>query len=167
MVENIRKAFVPSIIEIGEIKVIGLKCLTSNSDNKTNRTVAKLWENLSLRLSELHDQTPARRIGAMTFPPVFTPGTSEFTYFAGFEAKEDDPVPSGMATEMIPGGKYAVFTHKGAVSGIDAIYEFYNNEWLPQSGYAGTGGIEFEVYDERFTGFEDRESEIDVYFPIR
>nr|WP_281272074.1 GyrI-like domain-containing protein [Paenibacillus flagellatus] len=161
------KAIVPEIIDMEERKLIGLSVRTSIRDNTANRTVARLWETVSQRLRDIPESISSRRVGALTFPSIFHPETSEFVYFAGYEARESEEAPAGMETQIVPSGRYVAFANDGLLSEIDFIYAYYNNVWLPQSGYEGTGGIEVELYEEAFAGVDRGKNEPIVCFPIR
>ena len=70
-------------------------------------------------------------------------------YVACFAVLDDQPVPASPAVQegTLPGGKYAVFTHKGPwATVVDTWMEGWNN-WFPTSGMAfRPGGYPLEIY---------------------
>ena len=55
--------------------------------------------------------------------------------------------PTGeIGTQDIPGGSYAVLTHKGPYSGLESVYHWLYSEWLPTSGREPRNQPPFEIY---------------------
>ena len=77
-------------------------------------------------------------------------GASPFRYTAGVETGADDPIPDGMVRVAVPGGRFAVFTHRGPISTFgETIAEIWLRA-IPAAGLKPTGAPDFELYDERF-----------------
>jgi AraC family transcriptional regulator len=63
----------------------------------------------------------------------------------------------------LPGGLFAVFSHKGPDS---SIFQYIYTQWLPQSGYVLDNRPHFEKLPSGYIpGHPDSEEEI--YIPIR
>ncbi|HHN64634.1 MAG TPA: GyrI-like domain-containing protein [Nitrospirae bacterium] len=65
--------------------------------------------------------------------------------------------------QTIPGGRYAVFLHKGPYDRFDETYNMIFSKWLPQSGERLRDVPSFEVYlnrDPRRTKPENLRTEI-------
>jgi AraC family transcriptional regulator len=65
--------------------------------------------------------------------------------------------------QTIAGGRYAVFLHKGAYSGLSELYRSIFAEWLPASGFTRRDSSCFEKYlnrDPRRTKPENLRTEI-------
>ncbi len=89
-------------------------------------------------------------------------GDGNFRYMAGMEW---DDVPDGMDTMDVPGGRYAVFTHKGTVGDLPkTIYSIWNKA-LPDHGIEPAVAPEFERYDERFDAVTGR-GEVEIWIPV-
>ena len=74
----------------------------------------------------------------------------------------------GLMKQVISGGKYAVFLHKGAYENFQQTYSYIFNEWLPESNHKLRDEQTcFEVYlnrDPRKTKSENLRTEI--YIPL-
>ena len=109
---------------------------------------------------------PGQR-GATTYGVVC--GSSQaaqtFEYMSGVEVETFDALPRELGRMRVPAQRYAVFTHRGHVSGLRATWAAIWGEWLPRSGQQPANTPDFERYDERFdprTGA----GEIEIWFPI-
>jgi predicted transcriptional regulator YdeE len=93
----------------------------------------------------------------------YDPETHTFEYLACFETEPGTRPPEGLTTRDIPEQEYAVIGC--TIKTIGAAYTFFNQEWLPASGYERAPGAEFELYDEAFQGGDN--DPIYMYFPIQ
>src|SRR5215467_10294331 len=77
---------------------------------------------------------------------------SSFGYLAGVEVSDLGGLPEGFGHLEIPAQRYAVFYHRGHVSGIARTMAAIIGEWLPSSGHtrATDGADFFERYGEEF-----------------
>jgi predicted transcriptional regulator YdeE len=92
-----------------------------------------------------------------------------YIYVAGFQS-EHEPLTIDMVRITVPAQKYAIFTHRGALNQpghtiADTFAEIYQT-WLPHYQLSSMRGIDFELYDERFIGPNNEQSEVDLYIPI-
>jgi AraC family transcriptional regulator len=88
-----------------------------------------------------------------------------FEYMCAIAVTDFAPLPADLGRVVILAQKYAVFTHAGDISGLQATWNSIWNEWLPASGYLPADVPDFEVYDDRFdpkTGL----GLIEIWFPI-
>ncbi len=70
-----------------------------------------------------------------------------------------------MVAHTISAGTFAVFTHRGPISGIgDTCREIYQ-QWLPASRYAPGDIADIEVYSARFNPESD-ESEMEYWVSV-
>lgn len=86
------------------------------------------------------------------------------TYMAGYEA--DGEALEGMSAINIPANRYAVFTHNGHVSAVDATLRYIWQIWVPRSGMILADGPDFERYDESFNE-ATQDGTIEFWVPIR
>ncbi|MEX3015558.1 AraC family transcriptional regulator [Gymnodinialimonas hymeniacidonis] len=143
----------PEIREHAPFRVVGLGTDVRGFDISA---VPGLWQSFAQRYLEIG-------------PPGVTYGVSydigeagDFHYMAGMEGPN---VPDGMKTVDIPGGRYAVFTHKGGIGDLPkTIYSIWNRA-LPDAGLEPAIAPEFERYDERFDPVTGR-GEVEIWIPL-
>ncbi|KYP14467.1 GyrI-like domain-containing protein [Flavihumibacter sp. CACIAM 22H1] len=94
----------------------------------------------------------------------FNPATP-FTKWALAEINDTTSLPPEIKVFGLPGGRYAVFQHKGAASSFDVTWKFIFHEWLPASGYQLDNRPHFEVLGNKYKN-NDPQSEEEVWIPI-
>jgi predicted transcriptional regulator YdeE len=83
-------------------------------------------------------------------PPEARSHPAELNYLAGVPFSSVPELPEGMASYSVPGGTFAMITHKGALSGLRATIESIH-KWVEENGYTEpTSWCDLELYDERF-----------------
>jgi AraC family transcriptional regulator len=92
---------------------------------------------------------------------------TKFKTMAAYEVADFEHVPAGMETLKVGNGKYALFTYKGAAPGVKDFYGNIFSVWLPENKLEMDMRSDFEVYDERFVGPMNPESEWDIYIPVK
>jgi AraC family transcriptional regulator len=88
-----------------------------------------------------------------------------FDYMCAIVVTDFESLPADLGRISIQAQQYAVFTHEGDISGLQATWNSIWNEWLPASGYGPADVPDFEVYDDRFdpkTGM----GLVEIWFPI-
>lgn len=93
--------------------------------------------------------------------------SGKLDYFIGIRETDAKGNCAGTVTLDIPGGVYAVFdtpstTHFNFVNTIHRTWEYIGQVWLPENGYARTGGYEFETYTEASRLFSEQ-----IYIPVK
>jgi len=73
-----------------------------------------------------------------------------FDYICGLEVSRFADLPEGFTSIRLPPRRYAVFMHRGHVSGIPRTMSAIWSEWLPSSGHKFADAPFFERYDQRF-----------------
>ncbi len=160
----------PKIVTKPAFHLIGYELKTKTEDGQNNKDISEFWQqymknNLGSQIP--NPQYENEEIGICT---DFNPETGEFVYLIGMEVKEGSQGPEGTVYRSFPELEYAVFTTPKAnessfVASIQDTWNYIFTEWFPQSDYEHYGSLEFELYDERCYGSEDKE--IDIYIPIR
>lgn len=75
---------------------------------------------------------------------------------------------SGVAREIkIPGGDFAMYTHQGTYSTLDAAWEKLYWEWLPQSGRLPAEQPNIEIYLSDTTFSADKEILTKLLLPLQ
>ncbi len=154
----------PKIVELKEMKVIGLKCETTMREN----TIPQLWGQFNTRCNRITNRTNDRfALGICPYVEMdnFDENTP-FDYIAGLPVESFDNVPDGMVTYVISPAKYAVFTHKGALNTLQDTYNTIFSTALSENGMELDSKAQIELYDDRFK-FGEHDSEFDIYIPIK
>ena len=76
-------------------------------------------------------------------------------------------MPKGVDVKIIPGGRYAVFTHKGTVATLLKTYDYIWGSWVLFTKEKLDEREDFEIYDKRFLGADNVDSQIDIYIPVK
>jgi len=90
---------------------------------------------------------------------------SHIRYDACLNITPDISNEENIQTRTISGGKYAIFTHKGAYDQLNNTYGYIFNDWLPENGNSLRDEPCFEIYlnrDPRRTKPENLKTQIYV-----
>jgi AraC family transcriptional regulator len=82
------------------------------------------------------------------------------------EVTEVEAIPEGMSVMRLPAGQYAVFTHRlanGGYGGLNSVM----SDWLATGPYEDIDGVFIQVFDQRFKGGNQPDSEIDFLIPVK
>jgi AraC family transcriptional regulator len=161
----------PKFVELPEIKLVGLgtKFISVLSPQKNNaKVLPKLWHDFV----QLEDQIPhhlkaGRGFGVVEMLPkeAAKSNPGEMFYIAATEVSEIGPLPAGMISRTIPAGRYAQFTHKGKLDGLEKTMKYIYTEWLPTGQVELRHAPHLEIYDNRFNPASDT-SEFDFLLPV-
>ena len=155
----------PKIVSIPVKKLIGYSIEMSLLNNQTQT----IWQLFMPRLKEIKNAVSADLFSLQNYPDDyftnFTPETI-FTKWAAVEVKNFENIPDGFEKLEIPGGKYAVFLHKGNTEMFAKTAQYIYTEWLPNSGFQLDNKPHFEVLGDNYLGHENPESEEEVWIPI-
>ena len=151
------------IINLSAMRVIGMAYVGKNE----NEEISAMWGEFIPRFNEVPGKIcPSVKLGVCGDAQE----DGSFRYVAGFQVEADASVPDGMTVFDVPAATYVVVTQRGVLSdeqnGLHAAVNFVYREWLPQSGYQSAATPDLEWYDERFTGVNQEDSEMDIYTPI-
>jgi AraC family transcriptional regulator len=133
----------PRIETLAEKKLIGKRMIMSFADNKT----FELWRSFMPRRREIRSNVGPELYSIEVYAPSywnnFDPDAEfdpnvEFEKWAAVEVTDSQTIPDGMETLTIPGGRYAVFVHKGPASTGSKTYEYKHEDpnseeeiWIP------------------------------------
>lgn len=110
--------------------------------------IPSLWQQFNTYFGDIHGQ-----IGDVAYGICTTRDGQEgnFQYMSAAEVRDTGDLPAGFDILKLPAQTYAIFSHRGHISGIKATCHAIFNEWLPSSGYRHAGLPDLmERYDERF-----------------
>lgn len=154
----------PEIKYINEIYVAGIQGVAS-IDN-----IYALWK----KFESIADKIPNKHSSGRTFgicdqlEESHTLNYSmDFSEVIGLEVDSYENLPENLAIKTISAGKYAVFTHKGPLSEIIKTYEYIWGTWSLLTKEILDDRADFGLYDDRFLGKDNYESEMDIYIPIK
>ncbi|MBL8965365.1 MAG: AraC family transcriptional regulator [Spirochaetaceae bacterium] len=157
----------PRIERKEAFSVVGLAGKSSQADNR----IPALWAAFLPRAGEV----PRRKAGGGSYgiceylDPSSMSEDSEWTEFVGVEVEDEgEPAapPAGMVRKTLPGRRYAVFTHKGALDSLGETYDYIYKTYIPRSGLALAEAEDFELYDDRFTPADPANSRMFIYIPL-
>jgi predicted transcriptional regulator YdeE len=146
---------------VEQFSVVGME----HNSQTSSESIPQMWDRFIAHESEIQEKiNPAFSYGICV-------GMKEdgFVYVAGFQS-DHEPLPSGMVRINIPTQKYAIFTRKGSLTQpghtvADTFREIHQT-WFPHYRLKAMHGIDFELYDERFLGPDNEQSEVEIYIPI-
>ncbi len=89
-----------------------------------------------------------------------------FYCFVGVEVTQLEGLPDIMFAKVLPPCTYAVFTHRLADGGYGGANEPID-AWMRAAPYERAHAFDLQVFDHRFKGPDDPESELDFYIPVK
>jgi AraC family transcriptional regulator len=66
----------------------------------------------------------------------------------------------------VPGGKFAVFTHRGSLSGIESTYNLIYKEWLMNSQYEIRDALSYDKFTGPVPASVEEITEVKIFLPI-
>ncbi|MCG8500561.1 MAG: AraC family transcriptional regulator [Firmicutes bacterium] len=154
----------PEIKYIDDIYVAGIHGVASLND------IYSLWQ----RFGDIADTIPNKHHSERAFGICEQlQETHALNYdmdlseVIGLEVTCYDNLPDGIVAKTIPAGKYAVFTHRGLIDEILKTYEYIWGTWVLLTKEVLDERDGFELYDKRFLGRDNEQSEMDIYVPIK
>jgi AraC family transcriptional regulator len=158
----------PEIVEVQDMKLIGMRFPTSISNNKT----VQVWSEFNSRIHEIKNiLQDSNRYGF--FEANGTPCSDSFNKdymtneFIGVNVTDFNNNPQDMHFKHFIGGKYAKFVNKGCVDTIYKTYYYIWGTWIPTCKYELDNRDDFECYTQNFLGIDNEHSEIEIYVPIK
>lgn len=158
----------PEIRTTGERRVVGIRGRSTLADNR----LPDLWRSFQPRIPEIpRKKFPWNAFGICEVDPGFDLNLfseeTESSELVGVEVETFGKLPSGMDTKVIPPGKFAVFTHTGSIAKLGITYDYIWGTWVPCSGVEVDQRDDFELYDQRFLGPENEESQMEIWVPVK
>ncbi len=148
----------PKIVEKASFNIVGMQYVGENKSGE----IPALW-GMMMPVASKH----VRVEGTCWYGVCECIGhESAFSYVAGYEVPDLGMIPPGLIGKSVAAGKFAVFTHRGLLSELQATWGKIYSEWLPASGLERADGPDLELYDERFK-HDSADSELDIYIPVK
>jgi AraC family transcriptional regulator len=159
----------PKLVTKPAFHIIGFELKTRNQDGQNNKDIPQFWQQYIQQKLGCQIPNPINKYEELGICTNFNPETGEFVYVIGMVVPEGTEAPEGMVYMSFPEQEYAVFTtpksdDQSFTPSIQSTWNAIFTEWFPQSGYEHAGTVEFELYDERCHGSENKE--MDIYIPV-
>ncbi|ABC92409.1 probable transcriptional regulator protein, AraC family [Rhizobium etli CFN 42] len=128
-----------------------------------NAAIPSLWQKFNTHFGHIPGQK-----GNVAYGICRHIGEEEkFRYMAAAEISDASDLPADFTTLKIAGQRYAVFTHRGHISGISLTMHRIFGTWWPTSGLEhGETPDMLERYDERFDPYTGM-GITEIWLPIR
>jgi len=152
----------PVIVEREPFKVIGLEY---SGPMENFEGISALWGSYIKRAKEI-DPKVGKRLGFGVF--YSTPEQAEMgetCYMACAQVTDKTTTPEGMEKMHVPGGTFAMLTHKGIMTDLPRAFQTLFS-WIADLPYETLSAPGYEMYDERFSA-SSPECEIDIFIPVR
>ena len=72
-----------------------------------------------------------------------------------------------MAFKTLNAGRYAVFTHRGALTNLLKTYQYIYGTWLQSTKEELDDREDFEIYEHDVLSMDDLNSEVKILIPIK
>jgi AraC family transcriptional regulator len=89
-----------------------------------------------------------------------------YSYMAGVEAPAERAAPPGLAMQVLPGGEWARFVHKGPTRELGLTLDYIFHTWLPRSGRALARPLVVEQFHQGLQQAEQPGGERAVLIPL-
>lgn len=134
----------PRFEEVGPLLLAGI----GEHHDGTNAGMPAQWQKFVPHLGHIPGQA-----GAVAYGVVYNfDGNRSCDYLCAVEVKEFGPLPAEFTRLRLPRRMYAIFAHRGHISGIGRTWAAIWNQWAPASGRKIADGAEVERYGEDFDG---------------
>lgn len=147
------------VVRRPEIIIAGPLAVTSQADSAV---ISSLWETYERCADSIRHKE--KNIGY----ELHITGQGRHYCLTGIEVSKVENLPINCFAKTIPGGEYAVFTHKYSQSCFAQVYEQINH-WLKENAPAEANAydrFEVQLYDDRFKGPKNPESVMDFLIPL-
>ncbi len=157
----------PKITQLPPLKLVGMRIQTSLENFESHQ----LWQKFMPQRNQISNLANNQNYSVQIYKePLsyneFTPQTV-FEYWAAAPVIQFNTILETMERLEIEGGKYAVFIHKGTLDNFQNTINFIYQKWLPNSGYSINHQPHFEKLGDKYLGFDNPESEEEVWVPIK
>lgn len=159
----------PCIVVLPDILTTGLRGKTSLKDN----VIPDLWKQFWNLSGTLPHRVPQGRSFGICEAceegnTLYTMNEKMiFSEVVSVEVSSYEGIADPFVSKTIRGGKYAVFTHTGSLAALPLSFRYIWGTWVLSTDEELDNRDDFELYDERFLGYDHPDSQIDLYIPIK
>lgn len=151
----------PSPPRVEEGRALLLAGLSERYTHETRVQIPNLWQRFLPYLGNIDGQ-----VGSVTYGACSNADDSgSIDYLAGVEVKGFDGLPPELSRLRVPAHRYAVFAHRGHISGIRVTWNAIMR-WLPTSGYVVDDAPDFERYGAEFDPTSEN-GVVEIWIPIK
>ncbi|HVZ38572.1 MAG TPA: AraC family transcriptional regulator [Candidatus Kapabacteria bacterium] len=161
-----RMAMQPEMRELEDLTVL---CVTRRGvvDGNFTRAADEAFDALLAWLRERDLLSHTRMcLGICPDDPDIVPA-AEARYIAGVVLDCDARTDGEVTIETIPGGRWAVFTHKGPYNTLGETWGAAYRDWLPSSNAQLRDTAPFEVYLNNKWTTQPEDLLTEIYIPVR
>jgi AraC family transcriptional regulator len=149
----------PRIESLGTLLIAGIG---ARYTSETIAGVAAQWQRFAPYIGHIPGQ-----VGKVAYGVICNSDDSgNIEYICGVEVSDFSGVPADWSRVRIQPQRYAVFTHRGHISGIRQTWLAIFNQGLQEAGLVHADGPEFERYDEKFDPRSGM-GEAEIWIPVR
>jgi len=149
----------PRIVEKGAVTLVGMVSFGGD--------IGALWNRFEQSEKLIEHRIEGAWYELHVYPKDHTPGTP--FYMVAVEVTAMEAVPEDMFVKPLPAAQYAVFTHRPGLGEPNHGYDVLNRaiqEWLEAGPYRHARNVSLQIYDARFKGMDDLDSELDLLIPV-
>nr|WP_319527540.1 GyrI-like domain-containing protein [Pseudomonas laurentiana] len=129
---------------------------------QTLQNIPALWQRFASHIGKVPGQ-----VGHDTYGLCCNPDSQGgFEYIAGVEVTSTGALTQPFCWHTLAPQHYAVFEHRGAISGIGRTFERIWKEWLPGSGEEAADAPGFERYGKDFDP-DSNNSVVEIWLPLK
>jgi AraC family transcriptional regulator len=135
----------PRIVDGKPLLIAGLN---ERYGSASGANIPAQWQRFTPRLGHVSGQ-----VGRTAYGLIYN-GDDEgnYDYLCGVEVADFSRLPDDIDRLRVPAQRYAVFAHRGHISGIRSTWNTIWTKALPESGYDLVDAPAFERYGEEFDG---------------
>jgi AraC family transcriptional regulator len=153
----------PKVKEIKPLKVVYIQTIEKYGGEKMQESWGKLIEFMKRkRLFGFRTQC----LGISHDDPTFTE-PDRCRYDACFVVSKDVAPEGEIGFKTVEGGKYAIFSYKGAYENLNLVYNEIFRKWLPESGYELRELPPFDMYMNNPEKTKPENRKTDIYIPLK
>ncbi len=156
---------VPEIKSIPDIKLVGIRTTMSLANDKT----AVLWQKFMPERNKIVNGVNSDLFDVQIYDQEIDfknfDSNTEFEKWSAAEVSDHGHIAKGMEPLIIPGGKYAVFIHRGTADEAQQIFRYIYAVWLPGSELNLDNRPHFQILKEGYRP-DNPESEETIWIPV-
>lgn len=121
-------------------------CLDVNGAFRSEQSYQAIWKQLTHYKEKHLPKTADHFYISISHDNPQVTSTDLRRLYIGIISKEEVKTGGKFFIQEIPGGMYAVFTHKGNYAQLPEVYKSIYEQWLPRSRYIQKQPLSFEIY---------------------
>lgn len=155
----------PEIYDQHRLTLVGMRTRFYSVDSQKNNIARKLpplWSAFLSRLSEVPYRNTDLCYGVIRQTLA---RSDALEYLAVTAVDSCDEVPPDMVSIQLPAARYAMFTHRGLIAGLDRTVNYIYSSWLARSGMRHSYGADLELYGKQYAA-DSAQSVVHYAIPI-